>query len=524
MRDFHHPGRSAVYAENGMVATSHPLAAQAALRLLQEGGNAVDAAIAGAVLLGVCEPHMTGIGGDAFALVSRPGEEVVAVNGSGGAPAGAEAAALRARGLDRVPLRGVEAVTLPGAIDAFCRMSERWGALGLARSLDPAIAYFETGVPVAPRVARDWAGLEPILQGAARSHFLVQDQAPAIGTRFALPGQAEVLRRVAREGRDGFYAGEVAEDMLTALQALGGSHSAEDFARVETRFGRPVHTAFGGIDVLEHPPNGQGATALLLLNILSRFDLAGLDPDGAERVHLEAEATKLAYDARDRFLADPDATARLEHMLAPETADRLAAMIDPRRAMPDPHRLSAEVHRDTVLITVVDRDRMAVSLIYSIFHGFGTGLASDRFGILFQNRGSGFCLAEGHPNEMRPGKRPMHTIIPGMIAEDGAVTMPFGVMGGPYQATGHARLVTDLRCYGRELQTALDAPRAFATEGELRLERGYPEAVRAALAEKGHRVVRPDAPLGGAQAIRMLPGGMLEGASDPRKDGIALGY
>jgi gamma-glutamyltranspeptidase/glutathione hydrolase len=266
----------------------------------------------------------------------------------------------------------------------------------------------------------------------------------------------------------------------------------------------------------------------LLLNILSHFDVAALDPFGAERAHLEAEATKLAYDARNRFIADPDHMTRLDHMLAPETARRLAALIDPNRAMTHPAQVSEAVHRDTVYLTVVDRDGMAVSLIYSIYHSFGSGMASSRFGIAFQNRGAGFTLAQGHPNEAAGGKRPMHTIIPGMLRQGGRLTMPFGVMGGAYQPTGHARLVSNMVDFGLDAQSAIDAPRAFAGafsgQDGLALETGYAPQVLQALADKGHAMRWSDEPLGGAQAIVIHPSGVLEGASDPRKDGCALGY
>ena len=316
MRDFHRPGRSAVYATNGMAATSHPLAAAVAIDMLKDGGNAMDAAIAGAVLLGLCEPQMTGIGGDCFALVSRPGEDVVAINGSGRAPAGASAARLREAGHETVPVSSADAVTLPGAIDAFARMSDRWGKLGLADSLAPSIRYMEEGVPVAPRVAFDWAEQHGALQGAGRTHFLLDGRVPAVGERFALPGQAEVLRRVAKDGARAFYEGEIAEDMIAALSAVGGTHTAQDFANVEATFGEAIEGSYKGADLLEHPPNGQGATAILLLNILKRFDLAALDPFGVDRTHIEAEATKLAYDTRNRFLSDPDHMTRLDYMMS----------------------------------------------------------------------------------------------------------------------------------------------------------------------------------------------------------------
>lgn len=525
MRDFQMPGRSTVWAANGMCATSHPLAAQTAVDILKRGGNAMDAAISAAILLGICEPQMTGIGGDCFVLYTPPGSnEIKALNGSGRAPAAASAEALRAAGEATVPTYSAHAVTVPGAIDAFCHLSETVGKLGLDSLLAPAIHYADEGVPVAPRVASDWIKDEATLQGAARDAFLIDGKVPQVGQIFRAPGQAEVLRRIARDGRDAFYTGEIAEDMVASLNALGGVHTVEDFAATRCSQTEPVSGAYKGVDLVEHPPNGQGATAILMLNILSHFDIASMDPFGAERAHIEAEAAKLAYDARNRFIADADLTTRLEHMLAPETAAKLAALIDLDKAMPAAAPLTEAVHKDTIYITVVDRDRMVVSLIYSIFHGFGSGIASDKFGILLQNRGAGFTLEQGHPNELGGGKRPMHTIIPGMLREGGRVVMPFGVMGGAYQPTGHARVVSNLRDFGMDLQAALDAPRSFSDAGTMKVERGYSDAVRQALADKGHAVTIPDAALGGAQAIRIRADGILEGASDPRKDGCALGY
>ncbi|RVV96686.1 gamma-glutamyltransferase family protein [Mesobaculum littorinae] len=524
MRDFQTPGRSAVFAANGMCATSHPLAAATAVDILKSGGNAVDAAIAAAVLLGICEPQMTGIGGDCFALISKPGEDVIGINGSGRAPTALDTAALREAGHKAVPPDHIASVTVPGAMHAFCTMSEAHGRLGLDRLLAPAIRYADEGVPVAPRTAFDWAEGAAILQGAARRHYLVQGAVPKVGTMFRAPGQAEVLRRVAAEGPAGFYDGEVAEDMLTSLAGLGGAHDADDFGRIATDRVDPISGRYGSADLIELPPNGQGATAILMAAILSQFDLAGMDPLGADRAHVEAEAAKLAYDARNRFLADADHVTRIEHMLDPDTARRLAGLIEMDRALPDPMAAAGHIHRDTVYLTVVDRDRMAVSLIYSIFHSFGSGMASDRFGILFQNRGAGFALDPAHPNDAAGGKRPMHTIIPAMLAREGRVAMPFGVMGGAYQPAGHARVLANIESYGMDPQAAIDAPRSFPEAGRLTLETGYPESVAADLAGRGHDVVRAAAPLGGAQAIAIHTDGVLEGASDPRKDGLAIGY
>ncbi|PVA09766.1 gamma-glutamyltransferase [Pelagivirga sediminicola] len=525
MRDFHLPGRSPVLATSGICATSHPLAAKVAVDVMERGGNAMDAAIAGAVLLGICEPQMTGIGGDCFVLWSDAGgQDVHAFNGSGRAPAAANAAALRDGGHETVPLYTADAVTIPGAVDAFCTLSREHGKLDLADILAPAIHYAEAGVPIAPRVAADWITSSHILKGHARTHYLTGGEVPQMGALFRAPGQAEVLRRVAANGPAAFYEGEVAEDMLAALAETGGAHTAADFAAHRGDAATPISGTYKGRELIEHPPNGQGATAILMLNILAQFDIAAMDALGAPRAHLEAEATKLAYDARNRIIADPDHTARTEFMLSAETARTLAAMIRPDRALDQAAPLTEAMHRDTVYITVVDKDRMAVSLIYSIFHGFGSGIASEKFGILLQNRGAGFTLEPGHPNKLAGGKRPFHTIIPGMLREGGRVIMPFGVMGGAYQPCGHARFVSNLADFGMDPQTAIDAPRSYAADGALRVERGYSDAVRAALSDLGHKVIVPDEAIGGAQAIRIGADGVLEGASDPRKDGCALGY
>jgi gamma-glutamyltranspeptidase/glutathione hydrolase len=525
MRDFQFPGRSPVWAENGACATSHPLAAQIAVRCLQEGGNAMDAAIAGAAVMSVCEPPMTGLGGDCFALVKPAGaEDILGYNGSGRAPAAADAQALRDRGLTAVPPDDPQAVTIPGAVEGFCRMHGLWGRRDLGAVLAPAIHHMETGVPIAPRVAWDYAAKAHVLGDTAKRHYLPWGRLPKPGDILRLPGQAEVLRRVAKSGAAAFYEGEVADDIIAALRALGGGHEAADFAAHQGTETTPVSGSYQGTELWEHPPNGQGATAILLAHILAQFDIAGMDPLGAERAHIEAEATRLAYDARNRLLSDPDHMARLDHMLDPDTGARLAALINPKRATAGLTQLSEQVHKDTIYITVVDRDRMAVSLIYSIFRGFGSGIATEKFGTLLQNRGSGFNLESGHANELAPGKRPLHTIIPGMLKHDGRVIMPFGVMGGAYQANGHARFLSNIVDFGMDPQAAIDAPRAFAQADVLSVERGYSDEVRQALVDMGHRVEIPEEAIGGAQAIRLHDNGYLEAGSDPRKDGCAIGY
>ena len=529
MRDFHKPGRSAVFSSNGMCATSHPLAAKAAIDTMQAGGNAVDAALTAAFMLCICEPQMTGLGGDCFVLLKPANsEKMIALNGSGRAPAALDVPELRAQRHKTMPIRHVAAVTMPGAVDAFCRLSTDWGKLGLAQNLAPAIHYAEQGVPVAPRTAFDWsiAARDGFLSKHAQRFYLPKGTAPQAGDMFHAPKQAEVMRRIATHGRAGFYEGEVAQDLISSLNALGGDHTLEDLNAVACTYDDPIQGTYRGATLYEHPPNGQGATAILLANILARFDMSRLDPFGAQRLHLEAEAARLAYDARDRFIADMEFTDRMDHMLSPETADRLAGLIDPaRRAQGLAAKAGENVHKDTVYLTVVDRDRMAVSLIFSIFHSFGSGLASDKFGILFQNRGAGFTLEPDHPNEAGGGKRPMHTIIPAMLNDSTGRLMPFGVMGGQFQPTGHVRVMSNMLDFGMDPQAAIDGPRSFADGDVLKVERGTDAAVLAELEAMGHMIEIPEGPLGGAQAIRIDPArGVLEGASDGRKDGCAIGY
>ena len=526
-RDFHLPGRSAVFAANGMVATSHPLAAKASVEMLEAGGNAVDAASAGAILLGMCEPQMTGIGGDMFALIEAEGEEIVGLNASGRAPKALTAQMLRAAGHEKLPKGTAHAVTIPTAIDGFEKLLKRFGSRDFETVLAPAIRYAEAGVPVAPRAGFDWAQSVGALQGRARDVYAFDGRAPKPGDLFRNPAQAEALRLIARDGRRGFYEGEAAEDMVASLRALGGVHEEADFAEAEADWVEPIHGDYRGVDLVELPPNGHGATAILMNNILETFDIASLDPFGVERAHIETEAAKLAYDARNRFIADPDRVAvRLSHMLSKDTGKALAKLIDPARAMEDPRKISEQVHKETIYITVVDKDLLKVSLIYSIFSNFGSGLASERFGILFQDRGMGFTLEEGHPNEAAGGKRPLHTIIPGMMRENGETTRVFGVMGGAYQPHGHARVMSNLVDFGMETQAALDAPRVFydGPTNEMRVERGHPAGVLEGLAAKGHPAMVPATAIGGAQMITVdRARGVLIGASDPRKDGIALG-
>ena len=527
MRDFERPGRSAAYAENGMAATSHPLATLTALDVLRAGGNAVDAAIAAVAVQCVVEPAMTGIGGDCFVLLAPAEGGVVALNGSGRAPGAATAERLGELGVDR--LEGtVHSVTVPGAVDAWARLLERHGTRELGELLQPAIRCADDGFVITPRVAFDWAreGERLLQSSGGRVSYLPDDRAPVAGQKLRLPALANTLRRIAREGPGAFYRGELAERMVAYLRSEGGLHTTDDFAAATGEFVTPIKTAYRGLEVYECPPNGQGVIVLLMLNILEGFDLGSLDPNGAERLHLEAEATRLAFRDRNACLADPAAVdVPVGRLLDKSYAARLRSLIDAERALADlPPPLLPE-HRDTVYLTVVDRDRNVVSFINSVFDSFGSGLACPETGVLFHNRGKSFSLDPAHPNVIAPGKRPMHTIIPALAFEDGRPTIGFGVMGGHFQPVGQAHVLTNLVDFGLDPQAALDAPRAFAQDGELRLERGIARAAAEGLARLGHKVVPAGKPLGGGQMIVIDHAhGMLIGGSDPRKDGLALGY
>jgi gamma-glutamyltranspeptidase/glutathione hydrolase len=529
MRDLQLPGRSAVHATHAMAATSHPAATLVAIETLHAGGNAIDAAIAAAATLAVVEPHSTGIGGDVFALYQPKSEgELIALNGSGRAPAAATAERLKAEGLQEIGFRSPHAVTVPGAVAAWQTLSDDHGRLGLDRLLRPAIAFARDGYPVHEVVAHVWAREYDKLaaDANARAVFLATNRPLKAGEIHRQPALADTLEAIADGGRDAFYTGGIAQDMVACLQGLGGLHTMDDFAGARADYVAPIHTDYDGLEVWECPPNGQGIIALMMLNILSGFELAKLDPLGAERIHLEAEATRLAYRDRAALIADPEhAAVPVETLLSDDYADGLRALISPDRALEHMPPPGEAPHRDTVYLTVVDADRNAVSFINSLFHSYGTGLMSPKTGVMFHNRGSGFSLDPAHPNCIAPGKRPMHTIIPGMAMKGGRAQMPFGVMGGHFQPVGHVHFLTNLVDYGMSVQEALDCPRAFAFGDELRLEHGVPEATRAKLAAMGHRVVESGIPLGGGQAIWIdWDTGVLTGGSDPRKDGCALGY
>jgi gamma-glutamyltranspeptidase/glutathione hydrolase len=511
-----------------MVATSHPLATQAAIDILKNGGNAMDAAVAACAVLAVVEPQATGIGGDCFVLYCPKGsEQVLAYNGSGRSPAAATLEWYRENGFTEIPERGPHAVTVPGAIEAWCRLVEDHGCLPMSDILSAAIGYAERGYVVADRVATDWASNAPWLAkfaDAARI-LLPNGRAPQVGDIHRQPELGRTLRSIARHGRAGFYQGAVAEDMVAQLRNMGGLHTLEDFAACHGEYVEPIHTSYRGYQLYQVPPNNQGLTALLMLNTLSGFDLSQLDPNGAARLHLEIEAARLAYHERDQRIADPAfAQVPVSALLSERHAEQSRRQIDLQGASRTlPHPLME--HSDTVYLCVVDNERNAVSFINSIYHEFGSGVMAPHSGVMLQNRGHSFRLNPEHPNCIAPLKRPMHTIMPAMLMHKGRPVAPLGVMGGDYQPMGQVHVLTGIIDFGLDPQEALDAARVFYDEGKLQVEGGIPQPVRDELIRYGHELADRHEPLGGGQLIWIdWDKGTLTGGSDPRKDGCAMGY
>ncbi|MEH2493394.1 gamma-glutamyltransferase [Bradyrhizobium sp. AZCC 2230] len=524
-RDFMVPGRSLAVGDRGMAASSHPAVTLAAVEILRAGGNAVDAAIAAIALQGVIDPHMTGIGGDCFAIYAPASGKSVAINGSGRAPAKAELGWFRQQGLASIPDDSPHAVTVPGAVDAWCRLSADYGSKGLDEVLAPAIRAAETGFVVTPRAALDWARYADRIKRhqAGVPVYLPGDAAPAVGSKLNHPALGATLRRIAREGRAAFYEGAVAEEIIATLKAMGGVMQLEDLATARPEYVEPISADYRDHQILQCPPNGQGVAALLIARILAGFDMANPALTEADRIHLLAEATKTAYRQRDRLVADPAFhPLNTDSLLSDASVAALASSIDRKRAGAAAH-FDMPVHRDTAYVAVADRDGNMVSFINSLFFAFGSGIYAPRSGVLLQNRGSGFSLVEGHPNAIAPRKRPFHTIIPGLLAKRGKPIMAFGVMGGQYQAAGHMQILSGVLDRGLDIQQSSDAPRSFAFDGTLTLEPTIPGAVADELIARGHRVIRADEPLGGCQAVHVdLSRGVMFGASDHRKDGIAL--
>lgn len=529
--------RSPVLGRGGMVATSQPLASAAGLSILRAGGNAADAAVATAAALNVTEPTSTGIGGDCFALYyDAKTRKVTAINGSGRAPAALTLDLLKKQGMAELPMFHAHTVTVPGAAAGWSDLIAAHGRLSLADVLAPAIALAEEGFPVAPLTSYFWGrGAANQLAAAPNGNeLLIEGRAPRPGELFRNPGLARTLRAVAEGGARAFYEGEIAEAIVAVLAQAGGAMRAEDLAGHHSTWDEPIHADYRGYRIWECPPNGQGLAALLALNILEHFELAGQDPLGAERWHLMIEAMGLAFADTRWFVADPATNpAPLEALLSRPYAAQRAALMDAQRAVADVQRGRPTAGTDTVYLSVVDGEGNACSFINSNYHGFGTGIVPKGWGFTLQNRGYGFSLDPAHPNALAPGKRPYHTIIPAMIthANSAELFACYGVMGGYMQPQGHMQVAVSLIDDGLDPQAALDRPRFCIEEGDAGLavsvEEGVPAATQVQLAEMGHSVRQ----VGGLQRavfgrgqiiLREKDTGVLWGGSDPRADGLAM--
>jgi gamma-glutamyltranspeptidase / glutathione hydrolase len=526
-------GRSTVYAPHAMVATSQPLASAAGLDVMRRGGNAIDAAIAAAAVLSVTEPHMTGIGGDMFAIVWLAKEQrMVALNASGRAGSLMTRDALAARGFKPGSEQGVMSVTVPGALAGWDMLLRTYGTRTLADALQPAIGYARDGFPVTPIIAAQWADETALLSKdvAAAATFLPGGRAPRAGEWFQNPDYARTLQAIAKDGIGTFYGGALGQRIVARLAALNGFITLDDLRRNAPTWVTPISVPFHGYRVWELPPNNQGVAALEMLRILEPYDLKGMGHNSAAYLHHLIEAKKLAYADLDRFVGDAD------HLVIPAERMLSDAFIAERRSHLDPNKAQERVEpgpartaSETIYLTTADADGNMVSLINSNFDAFGSGIVVPGTGFALHNRGAGFALTEGLPNTAAPGKRPFHTLIPAFItrttAEREQPYMSFGLMGGGMQAQGHAQFVLNHLVFGMDLQEAIDAPRFRHLSGQrVAIEAPVGDAVRAALTAMGHVIVdeRPVS-FGGAQAIQRLAKGYAAG-SDPRKDGMAIGH
>ncbi len=551
--------RSPVYAENGMAATAHPLATQIALEILREGGSAVDAAIAANAALGLMEPTGNGIGGDVFAIIYDPEtDQLYGLNGSGRSPKGQTLDQLLEQlgGANALPPVGHLPVTIPGTVDGWFAMHERFGTLPMSQILAPTITYARDGHPVAPVISmyfeRSLASYTNRLESYpfefdnARATFFPDGTAPQPGDIFKNPDLANTLETIGREGRDAFYKGELAQTMVEYLQRQGSAYTLEDFAEHSSDWVEPACAEYrDGFELCELPPNTQGFAALQMVNILRNVDLSQWERGSPEVLHYITEAKRLAYADVARFYADPDFFPFPRDLLTKEYGAERFALIDPERATPEfgPGEPKLEGEGDTTYLTVTDKDGMMVSLIQSNYRGMGGGLVPDGLGFMFQDRGELFSLDPAHPNAYEPGKRPFHTIIPAFVKKDGAPFMTLGLMGGGMQPQGHVQVLINMVDYGMNIQEAGDAARlnhdggrqptepltgpAQDPLGTLNVEPGISQATIERLREMGHnvRVVSNGIMFGGYQAImRDAETGVYAGATEMRKDGQASGY
>ena len=527
--------RSPVMGRGGMVSTSQPLATAAGLEILAKGGNAADAAVAAAAALNVTEPTSTGLGGDMFALFfDSSSGEVTALNGSGRAPSSLTLERLKKEGLKELPPYHPHTVTVPGACAGWCDLIERHGTRSMAEILSPAIRLAEEGAPIAPTTSHFWQrSADRLMEAVNGREMTIDGRGPNPGEIFRNPGLGRTFRKIAEGGKKAYYEGEIAESISSTLQKAGGCMTLDDLASHRSTWDTPASITYRGYRIMECPPNGQGITALMALNLLEGFDLSSLNPVSPDRLHLEIEALRLAFADTRWYVADPAiVNIPIEELLSKEYADRRRKLIDPKQATIDRHRGTPVSSSDTVYFSVVDGNGNACSFINSNYMGFGTGIVPSGWGFTLQNRGHNFSLDPRHPNALAPGKRPYHTIIPALATResDGSLFASFGVMGGFMQPQGHVQVFLSL-LDDADPQSALDMPRfcidVEEQSGRVALEKGIPLETMARLAEMGHPVYPVTgyarALFGRGQIILRDPStGVLTAGSDPRADGCAM--
>ncbi|MCG8468654.1 MAG: gamma-glutamyltransferase [Gemmatimonadetes bacterium] len=522
-------GRSTAYAPHGMVATSQPLASAAALRVLEDRGNAFDAAIAASSVLSLVEPHMTGLGGDLFALFWSAEEgRLVGLDATGRAGTHMTPERIRADGFDRVPGSGPGAVTVPGAIAGWGALNETYGSKPLAELLQPAIALAEEGFPVTPIIASDWAGQVEKLAadpGSAATYLVDGGRAPVAGEWFRNPDFAASLRAIAEGGPAAMYGGALGRKVVAGLTDLGGYLTIDDMAAMEVRWVEPLSVDYKGWTLWELPPAGQGVAALQMLALLEPYDLAAMGHNSAEYLHHLIEAKKLAFADLARHVGDADhMEIDPEELISPEYIESRRELIDPARAAERVEPGAFATATETIYLSVADRHGNMVSFIHSIFGYFGSGVVVPGTGFVLQNRGAGFTLEDGHPNQVAPGKRPFHTLIPGFVTRDGEPLMAFGVMGGSMQPQGHTQVLLNMIEFGMDPQGAIDAARFRHLSGlRVAIENITPD-LASALEAMGHEIADWErTSFGGGQLVMRLERGWA-GASDARKDGLAIGH
>ena len=528
MRKLSYPGRSNVLAQNGMVATSNPLSSMVAINVLQKGGNAVDAAIAASAVQAVVCPSATGIGGDCFAIISMNGKKPIAVNGSGIAPKKANLQFYKDNKIKNIGLTSPHSVTIPGAVHAWCSMHEKFGRIDFNEVLNGAENFARKGFPVHEVEAIAWKENEKKLKKNSNSKrlFLNQNLSYSYGEVFKNIPLANTLRVISKNKIKGFYQSEITNDMVKTLNKLGGLHTEEDFYNQETLFSKTITNSYRNLKIHQCPLNSPGLVVLMMMAMTEKLNIKKYHPSSFERYHLQAEISKICFEVKETIFGDPNFNnINIKDYLSNEYISSLCSRINKNKIYSSKKGYVTS-HPETIYLSVVDRDLNSVSFINSICHGFGSGITSNKTGILFQNRGVNFRLEDGHPNSIDSHKRPLHTIIPGLITNKNDETLySYGVMGGQYQPIGQSHLIQNIIDYNMTVQEGLDLPRAFALNGLLNVENSLDDKIVKKLKNIGHKIKINKNAIGGGQCIKIdRKNGVLIGGSDPRKDGMAIGY